>query len=100
MASIQDQVRVVGAGPTGLALAVELTRLGVRCRVIDKEREPCPLSRALGLQARTLEIIERLGIAEEAIAPAGRFMASACTARASELFMLGLIILRAGTTMS
>jgi 2-polyprenyl-6-methoxyphenol hydroxylase-like FAD-dependent oxidoreductase len=71
MASIQDQVLVVGAGPTGLALAVELARLGVSCRVVDKDREPCSLSRALGLQARTLEIFERLGIAEEVIA-AGR----------------------------
>ncbi len=64
-------VLVVGAGPTGLAMAVELTRMGVRCRVIDKAPEPSKTSKALAVQARTLEYFDRIGIADAAVA-AGR----------------------------
>ena len=64
-------VLVVGAGPTGLAMAIELTRMGVRCRVIDKAPEPTKTSKALAVQARTLEYFDRIGIADAAVA-AGR----------------------------
>src|ERR1700719_4287551 len=67
----KTEVLVAGAGPTGLALANELTRLGVRCRVIEKAATPSTLSKALGVQARTLEYFERLGIADRFLA-AGR----------------------------
>src|SRR5271166_1333136 len=60
------QVLVVGAGPTGLALGGELARLGVRCRVIDKLPAPSPLSKALGVQARTLDYLERIGVIDRA----------------------------------
>ncbi len=49
------QVLIVGAGPTGLVLALWLRRLGARVRVVDKAAEPGTTSRALGVQARTLE---------------------------------------------
>lgn len=62
------EVLVVGAGPTGLTLASELARRGVSFRVIDKALEPTLLSKAIGVQARTLEIFDDMGIAEEAIA--------------------------------
>ena len=54
-------VLIAGAGPTGLALALWLTKLGIRARIIDKNAEPAPYSRALGVQARTLEFYRQLG---------------------------------------
>jgi 2-polyprenyl-6-methoxyphenol hydroxylase-like FAD-dependent oxidoreductase len=61
------EVLVVGAGPTGLLLALVLKRLGVDVRILDKSEGPGTTSRALVLQARTLEFYRQLGIAEEAI---------------------------------
>jgi 2-polyprenyl-6-methoxyphenol hydroxylase-like FAD-dependent oxidoreductase len=55
-------VLVVGAGPTGLTAAVELARRGVAVRVIDKAAAASTDTRALGMQARTLELYERHGI--------------------------------------
>ena len=62
------QVLVIGAGPTGLVLALWLTRLGVTVRIIDKTAEPGTTSRALGVQARTLEFYRQLGLADALIA--------------------------------
>ncbi len=58
-------VLVVGAGPSGLSLAVELRRLGASCVVIDEKDEPTPEreSRALAVHAGTLEAFHRMGIA-------------------------------------
>jgi 2-polyprenyl-6-methoxyphenol hydroxylase-like FAD-dependent oxidoreductase len=61
------EVLIAGAGPTGLVLALWLARLGVRFRLIDRKREPAPESRALGVQARTLEFYRQLGFAEEVV---------------------------------
>ncbi|QDV37988.1 FAD-dependent monooxygenase [Tautonia plasticadhaerens] len=63
-------VLIVGAGPVGLALACSLRRLGVSCRVVDSGAGPTPEgeSRALGLQARTMEIFEALGVADTLVA--------------------------------
>lgn len=57
-------VLIVGAGPTGLALALWLTRSGVGVRIIDKTAEAGTTSRALAVQARTLEFYRQLGIAD------------------------------------
>lgn len=57
-------VLIVGAGPTGLVLALWLTCLGVRVRIIDKTSEPGTTSRALAVQARTLELYGQVGIAD------------------------------------
>src|SRR5258707_15242416 len=54
-------VLITGAGPTGLTLALWLTKLGVRVRIIDSLPEPAPYSRALGVQARTLELYGQMG---------------------------------------
>src|SRR5437764_12592141 len=56
-------VLIVGAGPTGLVLALWLTRLGVPVRIVDKAAEPGTTSRALAVQARTLELYRPLGLA-------------------------------------
>ncbi len=56
-------VLVVGAGPTGLALGCELRRRGVACRVIDRAATFHVHSRGKGLQPRTLEVFDDLGVA-------------------------------------
>ena len=61
-------VLVVGAGPTGLTMAAELARYGIACRLIDKGAGPTQLSKAIGMQARTLEILDNLGIIDEILA--------------------------------
>ncbi|MFE3188383.1 FAD-dependent oxidoreductase [Nocardia sp. NPDC059240] len=61
-------VLIVGAGPTGLTLAVELARSGIPFRLIEAEPGPHRGSRGKGVQPRTLEIFEDLGIAEQVIA--------------------------------
>src|SRR6476661_7079958 len=61
-------VLVVGAGPTGLTMAAELARYGVQCRVVDKGSGPTQLSKAIGMQARTLEILDNLGVVDEILA--------------------------------
>jgi 2-polyprenyl-6-methoxyphenol hydroxylase-like FAD-dependent oxidoreductase len=60
-----DPVLIVGAGPTGLTAALELSRMGVSLRLIDKREAPATTSRAIGVQARTLELFEQRGLAEE-----------------------------------
>jgi 2-polyprenyl-6-methoxyphenol hydroxylase-like FAD-dependent oxidoreductase len=64
-------VLIVGAGPTGLVLALWLTRLGVRVRIVDKAAEPGTTSRALAVQARTLELYQQIGLAD-AVVQGGR----------------------------
>jgi 2-polyprenyl-6-methoxyphenol hydroxylase-like FAD-dependent oxidoreductase len=61
-------VLIVGAGPTGLMLANQLGRRGVRATIIDRHSGPAMQSRAMAVQARTLEIYAKLGVAEEAVA--------------------------------
>jgi 2-polyprenyl-6-methoxyphenol hydroxylase-like FAD-dependent oxidoreductase len=58
------QVLIAGAGPTGLVLALWLTKLGVRVRIIDKTPGPGTTSRALAVQARTLELYRQLDLTE------------------------------------
>jgi len=55
-------VLIAGAGPTGLVLALWLTKLGVKVRIVDKTAEPGTTSRALAVQARTLEFYHQIGI--------------------------------------
>src|ERR1700712_3306484 len=71
----ETQVLVVGAGPTGLNLALWLTRLGIRVRIIDKVSEPGTTSRALVVHARTLEFYRQLGIADDVVSKGHKFEA-------------------------
>jgi 2-polyprenyl-6-methoxyphenol hydroxylase-like FAD-dependent oxidoreductase len=57
-------VIVVGAGPTGLTLTIELGRRGVRCLIIEREPTPAPWPKMDRSNARTMEIFRRLGIAD------------------------------------
>src|SRR6516165_7872694 len=61
------QVLVVGAGPVGLMLAVQLARHGVIPRVIDRALGYTPYCKALAVQARTVEIFSQIGIVDEAL---------------------------------
>lgn len=61
-------VLIVGAGPTGLMLACQLARRGVRVVIVDRNAGPVRETRALGVQARTLEIYAQLGIVGQALA--------------------------------
>src|SRR5262245_14046674 len=59
------QVLVVGAGPAGLFMAAELKRYGVSCRMVDKNDGPTHAPRAASIQARTLEILDSVGLADD-----------------------------------
>ncbi|WP_405394720.1 FAD-dependent oxidoreductase [Microbispora hainanensis] len=54
-------VLIVGAGPTGLTLAVDLARRGVAFRIVDESPEPATGSKGKGLQPRTQEVFDDLG---------------------------------------
>jgi 2-polyprenyl-6-methoxyphenol hydroxylase-like FAD-dependent oxidoreductase len=60
-------VLIVGAGPTGLSLACQLVRYGVDFLILDKRGSITPYSKAIGVQARTLEIYEQIDLARRAI---------------------------------
>jgi len=59
------QVLVVGAGPAGLFMAAELKRYGVSCRIVDRNDGPTHETRAASIQARTLEILDCVGLADD-----------------------------------
>ncbi|MET9215701.1 MULTISPECIES: FAD-dependent monooxygenase [unclassified Nocardia] len=66
-----DQVLVAGAGPTGLTLAIDLARRGVAVRVVDRAASAFQGSRGDGIQPRTLEVFDDLGVLDAVLA-AGR----------------------------
>jgi 2-polyprenyl-6-methoxyphenol hydroxylase-like FAD-dependent oxidoreductase len=64
---MDTDVLIAGAGPTGLMLANQLGRRGVRAMIVDRHSGPAQQSRAMAVQARTLEIYSKLGIAKRAL---------------------------------
>ena len=64
----RTEVLIIGAGPSGLVLALWLTKLGVKVRIVDKTAEPGTTSRALAVQARTLELYRQLDLAQTLVA--------------------------------
>jgi 2-polyprenyl-6-methoxyphenol hydroxylase-like FAD-dependent oxidoreductase len=64
------EVAIVGAGPTGLALACELRLAGIDCRVLERRAEEPNLTRAFAVHARTLEMLDGRGLAD-ALIPRG-----------------------------
>ena len=71
-----NSILIVGAGPTGMTAAIELKRAGFDVRIIDKSDHPALYSQALVVQARTLEQLQRYGIAAKAVT-AGRKLKNA-----------------------
>ncbi|NPT36393.1 FAD-dependent monooxygenase [Paraburkholderia xenovorans] len=76
-------VLIVGAGPTGLAAAMSLARAHIPVRLIDKAMQPNPYSRAIGIQARTLELLEQHRLVEP-------FLELGHRARIANLFSNGM----------
>ncbi len=66
-------VLIIGAGPTGLVLALSLTKQGVPVRIVDKALSPGTSSRALVVHARTLEFYHQLGISSKILEKSLKF---------------------------
>jgi 2-polyprenyl-6-methoxyphenol hydroxylase-like FAD-dependent oxidoreductase len=65
--SADSPVLIVGAGPTGLTAALELSRLGIGVRIVDRAPERSLTSRALGIQARTVELLRARGVGDDLV---------------------------------
>eukprot|EP01103_Thecamoeba_quadrilineata_P017507 TRINITY_DN6246_c0_g1_i1.p1 TRINITY_DN6246_c0_g1~~TRINITY_DN6246_c0_g1_i1.p1 ORF type:complete len:549 (+),score=135.41 TRINITY_DN6246_c0_g1_i1:40-1647(+) len=64
---MQTEVLISGAGPSGLALACQLERYGIKYIILDTKEGLTPFSKAIGVQARTLEVYEQIGLASKLI---------------------------------
>lgn len=89
---------VVGAGPTGLALAAQLRRFGARFRIIDRSLDRARESRALAVQARTLELLDTLDLAAPLVARGNTSMRVAFHLGAREVAVVELGTARATDT--
>jgi 2-polyprenyl-6-methoxyphenol hydroxylase-like FAD-dependent oxidoreductase len=69
----EKTILIAGAGPTGLTLAIDLLRRGITCRLIEAAATPYTGSRGKGIQPRTLEIFDDLGIIEPILAAGGLY---------------------------
>lgn len=66
--SYEIDVLIVGAGPTGSTLAVDLARRGIKTRIIERNECGFPGSRAKGIQPRSLELFEDIGVLDDMLA--------------------------------
>ena len=65
MRPVDTEVLIVGAGPVGLVLAIDLGRRGVRCTLIERKQAPQFLPKMERCNARTMEIFRRMGLADK-----------------------------------
>jgi 2-polyprenyl-6-methoxyphenol hydroxylase-like FAD-dependent oxidoreductase len=72
MNTIDTDILICGAGAAGLTLAIDLARRHVGFVLIDKAEQPFSGSRGKGIQPRSLEIFEALGVADRMAAAGGR----------------------------
>jgi 2-polyprenyl-6-methoxyphenol hydroxylase-like FAD-dependent oxidoreductase len=94
----RSDVLIIGAGPTGLVLALWLTRMGVAVRIIDKAAAPGTTSRALAVQARTLELYRQLDLTEALLAQGHRVPAMNLWVRGRRAARIPLSAIAAGLT--
>jgi 2-polyprenyl-6-methoxyphenol hydroxylase-like FAD-dependent oxidoreductase len=90
---VRTTILIVGAGPTGLTTGIELARRGVDVEVIDASAEMHDDTRALGVQARTLELLDTIGVADAAVdrgLPIGAFSVFSENTRIINVNMNGL----------
>ena len=87
----QTDVLIVGAGPTGLVLALWLTRQGLKVRIIDSSGGPGETSRAMAVQARTLELYRQLDMTDAVIAAGYKTPAMNMWARGKRRARIALI---------
>ncbi|MDG9885678.1 FAD-dependent oxidoreductase [Pseudomonas sp. GD04058] len=92
------EVLIIGAGPTGLVLALWLSRLGVKVRVVDKATGPGTTSRALAVQARTLELYRQLDLADTVVERGHQVPAANLWVRGQKAAKLSLQNIGAGMT--
>ncbi|MFN0303636.1 MAG: FAD-dependent monooxygenase [Burkholderiales bacterium] len=96
---METQVLIVGAGPVGLTLAIDLGRRGIRCLLIEEQSEPRKLPKMERVNARSMEMYRRLGLADairDAGAPATARMDSMITTTMAEAPLLRLVYPSAG----
>lgn len=86
----QTDLLIVGAGPTGLTAGIELARRGILFRIIEKRTERPPLSKALGVNPRTLELLEASGVTPRLLAAGHRMEALHAFASDRQLFQIEL----------
>src|SRR5215813_8475602 len=67
MMTMNTDVLIIGAGPTGLSLACQMLRYGIDFAIVEKKEAITPYSKAIGVHARTLEIFDQIGLADEAV---------------------------------
>lgn len=79
---MQTDVLIIGAGPTGLMCAALLKRSGINCRIIDKNPYQVKESRALAIQARSMELFQKLGLVE-------KFLARGMIAKGAKAYLNG-----------
>ena len=94
----KTQVLVVGAGPTGLVLALWLTKLGVAVRIVDRLAEPSTTSRALAVQARTLELYRQVDLADAVVARGHKVPAVDLWVKGRRAARVGFEVIGAGLT--
>lgn len=81
---MKTDVIIVGAGPTGLSLACQFIRYGIDFVIFDKKETITPYSKAIGVQARTLEIYEQINLAQKLIVQ-GAVAGKACLIEGGEV---------------
>jgi 2-polyprenyl-6-methoxyphenol hydroxylase-like FAD-dependent oxidoreductase len=89
-ATSETDVLVVGAGPTGLALAVDLRRRGVDCRLVERDDSSVETSRALAVQPRTLQVFDDLGVLDGVLTEGFRVEGATVAEGDTRLFRLDL----------